>query len=277
MEFGRPLFGIVLLSLFVLLALVAVVGADIAPESHITLYVTYNGAPITGTFYATLLYCVNSTSVDTTGILVPQLNVTEYDPLMGCYWQYDRYAWGGMCGGGMCNFTYEFVQDTFRAAFYLPALNKTFVSQDVSNSNFTGSYGVQLYPNDSVVFTNSNPIIPPDVLYPFLFALAFTVVIELIAAYVYLLIVKIKKKRRILLTVILANFISVPIVWFGFVFVIGGWAGLLLGELFAVIFEGCAIYYLNKKTIKLNSALLMSLAMNLTSLIIGGLILYGVV
>lgn len=258
-----------LFSLLAFFSLVCAVRADVAPPMMF-INVTYNGVPINGTFYSALLTCMNSSNSSAIGMTIQQLNASYYDPTKGCYWA--RNSEIGTCMDGGCTIQY-FSQSDLKAAFYLPGLNGTFVTNEVNASGVTTSYGAQLYPDGSATMEISNGPTPASLdLVFFAIALAFTLAIELAMAFLYLKVVKVKEKGRILLTVVLANVISLPLVWFGFVFLLGG-IGLLLGEIFAVVFEGCFIYLLNRKSIKLTSAMLMSLAMNLASLVIGGLIL----
>ena len=262
----------IMFSLLAFFAIAAVVKADTAPPM-VTVYVTYNGNPINGTFYSIILSCMNSSNVYTSRIPIQQLNISEYDAAKGCYWEYYNRVWGGECADGICSFEYFPLYD-FKMAFYLPSLNKTFITNEINISNFTTSYSAQLYPDGSAtisgIYNTGN--IAGDIYSFFAMALVLTLVIEITVAFLYLYVVKIKKKVRILLTAALANIISVPVVWFGFVFLLGG-LGLLLGEIFAVVFEGYLIYYFNKKKIKLKKAMLMSIIMNLASVVIGGLAL----
>ncbi|VVB77103.1 Uncharacterised protein [uncultured archaeon] len=136
-------------------------------------------------------------------------------------------------------------------------------------------YYARLYPDGSATIANGRGPAPTDLttLGIFAAALALTFAIELSVAFLYLHITKIKNKVRILITAALANVVSLPIVWFVFVILLGA-AGYVLGEIFAVAFEGYAIYYFNKKAMKLKSAMTMSLAMNIASVILGGIVLF---
>jgi len=262
----------IVFSLLALFALAAVVKADVAPPM-VTVYVTYDNHSINGTFYSVVLYCVNSSNVSTFGVPVQQLNISEYDAAKGCYWEYYSHIWGGECANGTCSFEY-FPFSDFKMAFYLPNLNRTFITNEINISNFTTSYNAQLYLNGSATISAVNETAPVswDIYFFFVMAVVLTLVIELTVAFLYLHVIKTEKKGKILLTTVLANIISVPIVWFGFVFLLSG-LGLLLGEMFAVVFEGCFIYYFNKKVITLKHAMLMSIIMNIASVVIGGLAL----
>jgi hypothetical protein len=276
MESNHIVLCTALISLLAFIVLTTIAGADIGPPlSPATVYITYNGTPIAGTFYSAMLYCTNSSSIDTYRLPVPQLNISEYDAAKGCYWIYDMFTYGGTCTDSFCNFTYS--PDDLKMAVYLPALNKTFITNEINNTGLTKAYNVTLSPNGSATIRNvitPQPYPPgPDVLGTFFVALILTEIIDLIVAFIYLQVAKIKRKVRILGTVFLATIISLPVVWFALALQFGA-PGLLLGEIFAVVFDGLLIYYLNKKSIKLlKSAMVMSVIINLASFIIGGAIL----
>lgn len=110
------------------------------------------------------------------------------------------------------------------------------------------------------------------VLKNFIYALLITIILELIAALIYLR--KNTKYKNILKTIIVANLISLPIVWF----IIPQLTTIILlrgvfSELFAFLFEAIIIYYLNQKYLTLKQSVILSLIMNASSFIIGGKIL----
>ena len=261
----------ILFPLLVLLVLLAsVVKADIAPPP-IAVNVTYNNNPINGTFYATALTCTNSSSPGMSGLPVPQLNISYYDAANQCYWT--NYA-SETCEGSGCHF-YIFSQPVLKMAFFLPDSNRLFITNEFNISSF--NYDAHLYTNGTAII-NAARIPPPPVvnwtaLEAFAVSLLLTLAIELIVAFIYLRAKKIKKLKRILLFVVIANLISLPTLWFIFIYLLGG-IGLILGEIFAVVFEGCFIYYFNRKSIKLRNAMLMSLIMNIASAAIGWLVLF---
>ncbi len=260
-------------SLLALLLLAAVVKADIAPPM-INVNVTYAGMPINGTFNMSALICSNTSNVNTS-ISIPNI-AQSYDAAKKCYWVFSEEP-GAMCEDSECTL-YYLPSDTFKAVFYLPALNKTFITNEINEGGYDTQYSAKLYSNGSATITTFsnppyNPVYNPYGVYVvFMLALLLTLAIEVAVAFLYLRAVKIKNKRRILLSVVLANIISVPILWFFFVYFLAV-SGFVLGEIFAVVFEGGFVYCLNKKTIKLKRAMTMSLVMNLSSLILGGLIL----
>ena len=254
-----------LFSMVALFLLASVVKADIAPPM-ININVTYNGVPVNGTFNASVLVCINNSNASQ--VTIPNFS-PSYDAAKGCYWTFSEPMRGAACGDGWCSL-YYFPSTAFKLAFYLPVVNKTFVTNEFNESNFSTEYRARLYSNGSATISApTNPPIPPYSTYiVFVLALLLTLAIELGAAFLYLRVIKIKNRRRILVAVAVANIISLPLLWFVFVYFIGT-AGFIVGELFAFLFEGGFVYYFNKKTIKLKSAMLMSLVMNLTSLMFG--------
>jgi hypothetical protein len=263
--------GVILFSLLAFSVLSCAVRADIAPPT-MSVNVTYNGSPINGTFYSTALICTNSSGSGVPG-QVPQLNISYYDPAKGCYWTNGNLAMSASCAESACSFEY-FSPSTFRMAFYLPGLNKTFIT-DEFNSTAGFDYDAMLHQDGTATIVPAASPTPPPSYSPlaiFLLALLLTIAIELTVAFIYLKLAKVKKAARILLFVAAANIISLPILWFVFLPLLYG-LGLILGEAFAVVFEGLVVYYFNRKSIKLRSAMLMSLIMNIASAVIGGIIL----
>lgn len=265
---------VIMVSLFAILVLATVVKADIAPPP-IAINVTYNGSPINGTFYATALICTNSSSPGMSGLPIPQLNISYYDAANQCYWTNDNFAMSATCGNSWCHF-YYFSPSIFKMAFFLPGQNRVFIT-NAFNDTGSFNYDAHLYANGSAAISATRITSPPVVNWTafeaFAVSLLLTLAIELIVAFIYLRAKKVKKLKRILLFIVIANLISLPILWFVFIFLLGG-LGLILGEVFAVVFEGGFIYYFNRKSIKLRSAMLMSLLMNITSAVIGWLVLF---
>jgi hypothetical protein len=85
--------------------------------------------------------------------------------------------------------------------------------------------------------------------------------------------------KWILLSVILTNIISVPLLWI-FVFGVGLASSnatffllaILFGEVAVFVFEGAAIFLLNRKSIKMKDAFVMSFINNLASFLVGAVI-----
>jgi hypothetical protein len=102
----------------------------------------------------------------------------------------------------------------------------------------------------------------------FLLALGMTLAIELLAAFACVKLMKIKCARNALLAVIMGNLLSLPVVWFQLsslpIFLPNGlsWVSIAVSEAFAVAFEG----------VRIRDAFIVSLAINMASFVIGGLV-----
>ena len=223
------------------------------------------------------------------------LNVSIFDSVKKCYWgpsygQYGTCSSEGIFTGDYslegCYFLYRYPRTqgeypNTRIAIFVSDLNKTFISNETilkPSNTFSaellqdGTMNLNRLDNYSVsppgVYENSSWGI---LLLPIL-----TVIIELLTAFIFLKVIKTKKKiSRILGFVLLANLISWPIAFIlslTLVLFSGLWA-IILAELFAVIFEAFFIYWTNKKLITLKRAVWLSITINATSFILGILIL----
>ena len=105
----------------------------------------------------------------------------------------------------------------------------------------------------------------------FLIALLLTLILELLVAFIF---VSVKKEpQSILVGVLVANIVSLPIVWMVFPYLpFHSLMVILFSEIFAVLFEGYFIFLFTKKTLALVMSLILSLLMNLCSFSIGGII-----
>ena len=135
------------------------------------------------------------------------------------------------------------------------------------NSSFTvivNQDGLQVTENWSGL-----PYEPGSQIKVFSIALAITVPIELLVAGIFL---KIKKQPYKAIIVIVANLITLPIVWFAFPFIrLDGFIVIFLGELFALLFE---TWYIKKncENISYITSFWLSLSMNLASFLIPALL-----
>jgi hypothetical protein len=81
-----------------------------------------------------------------------------------------------------------------------------------------------------------------------------------------------KLSKWILLSAILSNIISVPLFWIFVVIVswyVDYWIPVAVGEIMVFAFEATVIFLLNRKRMKLNDAVAMSLINNLATLLLG--------
>jgi hypothetical protein len=129
--------------------------------------------------------------------------------------------------------------------------------------------------NDYLNVREDNSLLShPLVLFCFTAAEFFTVSIELIVAAIYTKIIKVKKS--FLLLVVLANILSLPIVWFIFRPIFSDdiifWS---VAESFVVIFEAAFMFLFGRRyEITLKQVSILSLLMNTASFLMGLIIVY---
>jgi hypothetical protein len=201
------------------------------------------------------------------------LNTAEYDSLKGCYWIPATLAWGG-CKDGACHFSY-FPPETFKLALFVPSLNKTVITNDISRKAFNSHFTADISSEGTATIKDVTPIssIIAPVILPFIEALIITLILELLVALIFLSIAKISKK--VMISVVIANLISLPAIWFGVSSIQGDAAAiaLIIGEIAVFVFEAFLIYWMNKSLMTLKKSFLLSLIMNLASLLLGGIII----
>lgn len=254
-----------LFGIFLVLSALILVSADIGPHNaaSLTFGVTYNNASISESFDATLLACSDTDCKE------------------------DNHA---LCTNGICKFSYYRVERVPPKMKLLFELNdETFSSEIIE---FSSTQPVLFYDID---ITLDNKLIvtpfPPEessigsLVVSLILALALTVIIELIVLIIFLRKWKVRtdKWKKPVISLIIADIISVPFVWIIFFFllimfsVISLWAGALLSifiaEISAVVFEAYFIYWLNKKIITLKRSFILSIVMNIASFLIGGIVL----
>ena len=202
------------------LALVMLFGISYADAAlpPMRFHVMYNGSNVNDeVVYAAVLDCYTrdalSTLTNYTGIQHPSLLVGEYDASRNCTWYPERGATEIDCSNGVCEF-YSYT-NPFRFAVYIPSVNKTFVSGSEENTfgdflfniSASGEVGIsKMTPRPSIM-----PLFPMDEFTLVGYSLALTVAVELVTSFIYLHLRKLEK--GIMWSVILANIISVPLLW----------------------------------------------------------------
>ena len=127
-----------------------------------------------------------------------------------------------------------------------------------------------MYNQQNISAPNKVPPVTPSLM--FVKVLFLTMILELLAALVFVSRVKVSKK--ILVYVFLANIITLPIVWFLFPLIsLPFGISIVISEIFAVLFESYFIYFFGKQIISYQQSLKLSLLNNLVSLFIGGFLL----
>ena len=260
-------------TLLILSILPNFVSADLGPKPSADIHVTLDGQSVSNqTFNAKMLTCQNEENQFPARDVIPQLNISEYDSTNNCHWRPAELAWGGDCQNGNCHFNY-FLPSEFRLAVYLPSQDKVYLSAEVARENFRSTFEANLLSDGSMNLQETTPFIQSNStknIKTFFVALILTLILELTVALIYVSSTKISKK--VLISVLIANVISLPIVWFIFPLLKIIPLAILLGEIFAFVFEGYFIHLLNKDILPLKRLFVLSILMNLASLIIGGFI-----
>jgi hypothetical protein len=249
--------------------------ADIGPKPSAEIHLTLNGKNIPDpAFRATMLTCQKGGEQFPVAFrdLIPQLEIDDFDTARNCSWKPAFLVHGGECRDGVCHFGY-FLPDRFRLAVYLPSENAVFKSIEVTRENFNSTFEGELLSGGSMVLNETTPFIKSDIVSntkTFLIALLITLILELLVARIY--VSRTKSRGKVLGSVLIANTISLPLVWFVFPLLVTGPLVILAGEIFAFVFEGYFIHWRNAEDISLKKSFVLSILMNLTSLILGGFI-----
>lgn len=119
---------------------------------------------------------------------------------------------------------------------------------------------------------------------PLIFTVLLILAVELIVAVIFFKRWKIDKKKwnKPLLTIVIANIISVPLMWIVFFAALDIFIGfsewgilfaMAIAEIVAIGFIGGALYYFNKKLFSKKKAFILSAIMNIAGIIIAGIAL----
>lgn len=145
--------------------------------------------------------------------------------------------------------------------------DKTRESNVFKSGSFNGNFEVTVTDSRLVVRQQPHSVSIGGILL-FIIALAITLILEFIVALAFLWLAKMP--MRILAAVLMANLISLPIIWFIFPLFESDYVIVLaISEIFALIFEACLILILNRKSITPVKAILLILLTNLASFILG--------
>jgi hypothetical protein len=257
--------------IFFLLALllIPVVFADFGPKPTVEITLYENNQKLSVNAEAALLSCqsnpknVTILSVDFDGPSSKTHKMTLYDPNKECYWANAQLAWGGDCRNGVCKFHYN----PPREFKFATVINEQFyITNTIERKNFNSYYKVNLEGNSATI-KETTPFLHKDRVRDFIPALILTLIIEIIAA---LIILPFFKKLKTIGWFVIANLISLPIVWFIFPFLKIPLLVILLSEIFAIGFET----YFMMKFAKLTrtKALILTIIANLLSWRIGTII-----
>ena len=156
----------------------------------------------------------------------------------------------------------------FSLAVYIPSLDKTFITNEVSRKSFISNYRVDLNADGGAEISETTPLYVKYRLNLLLKALIATLLLEGLFGFLYLSIKKLPKK--ILISALFGSIVTLPFVWFVFPLIKFIPLAILSSEIFAFIFEAYFIHHFNKKEISLGSSFKLSAIINLASLILGG-------
>ncbi len=268
--------AILILTIFLFSLAPGLVPADIGPSPSVDIYVTVNGQSVPDTtFKAKMLTCQTGAS-QLWDNDPSQLNINEYDSLNKCYWRPAKLVLGGDCQNGKCHFSYR-LPSKFRLAVYLPSKGRVFLSDEVTRENFRSVFEANVLLDGTIEIQEMSQerslFIQIISAKTFFIAMVLTLILELIVAFIYGSITLARTSKKLLSSVSVANIISLPIVWFIFPLLrIKPLEILLLGELFVFVFEGYFIHWLNRDILTLKRSFVLSILMNLASLVIGGFI-----
>ncbi|MBU7030308.1 MAG: hypothetical protein HXS48_25470 [Theionarchaea archaeon] len=296
--------GITLSILPILGLLILATSADVPPPRIVHIDVTYNNEIIDSVFYAQILGCISELTRkifhEGLGNVVEyyemeQLAFEELDRDGNCYWvPIGRRPCE--CTHSKCVFEYDYYSE-FKLAVYVPQLDKVFVSGEMEAENINGAekrdsfYEANLLPDGTIDMKRTVGVAGKAGIREYKVkivkrALSITLLIELLIALIYINIGRTaipeysKKQVRVLLTIFLANILSLPIFWFIFLSIWNSFSMVILGEIFVIFFEGVLIYLLNKPVLPIKDALLFSFFLNVGSVVLGYplyfLLLYGV-
>jgi hypothetical protein len=258
-----------------ILMLLGIVYADMAMPP-LVFHVLFNGSSANGNFYATKLVCYSGENLaDIKNATSMQRHVVfeENDSSKNCTW-YPIPRAEIECNNGICSFYGGFYPE-YRLAFYLPSVNRVFASGSENHSY--GEFQVNISSSGEVRIGGMPPRVPPvptDELAILAYALVLTIIVELMTSFIYLHLRRLSKS--ILLSVVVVNIISVPLLWF-FLKIAPVLPVLCftvpLGESMVFAFEAIAIYLLNRKKIGFIDSFAMSFINNVASFLAGILLL----
>jgi len=255
-----------------------ITSADLGPKPTVNIDVFYNQQVVPDpNFSAKMLECISQADFtsredrDSLKDLIPQFKINKYDSAKNCYWYPAEFAWGGKCNNSKCTFGYMPPSD-FKLTVYVPSLDRVFVTNEISRTNFNSHYKVDLLSDGSAKIIETTPTLQQDQILSFIKAFIITIILELLVSLIFVVITKIPKK--ILVYVLLANMITLPIVWFLFpLFQLSIVAIIIISEIFAILFEMLFIYFISNRAISLKKSILLTILNNLISLFLGAFIL----
>lgn len=130
----------------------------------------------------------------------------------------------------------------------------------------------------SIVYADMAPVMIPITASDLIISTALTVLVEVLVCLVYLHHKGVSKKKKILICVVLANIISVPLLWLSIqltmIYLFVCFPVLFILEIFVALFESAFIHLLNRKELNFKDAFTMSLLSNAASFVVWLLIIF---
>ncbi len=256
--------GLIFTIFLVVIFCFSFVSADMGPKPTSKISIFYENEKISDNSQAGMFVCSNSNWTrqgENTAIID---SFAIFDEEKNCTWRSDPLAWGGNCGNGVCEFFY-FLPDSFRLGVYVPELNKTFITEEIARPNFNSQYRVDLSSDGTAEIRETTSVFDNSRFKSFIYAVIITLIVEMLIWYISVR----KIDKKILGWVLLANIISLSLIWFVFYNYFSSFYGLLIAEICVFLFEGIFIYIINKNKITLTRSIITSLIANVTSVIIG--------
>jgi hypothetical protein len=250
---------------------------DDVPHPSVHIQVFYDHQPLPDKkFYGRMLErsdsVITGSHQESSGdsIIDKSLAIIMYDSVHACFWQPASMAFGGL--GENSELFFDFYPPSeFKLAIFLPSLKRVLVSNEVERVHYWSKYRLDISTNGAAIITDITPFFNAHRIITFILALIITIALELLVALIYCSRRKIPKKK-ILQSVLFANLISLPIVWFVFPFLKTILVVILLSEIFAIVIEAYLIHSFNKTILSLRESFTLSLIMNVVSFLLGGFI-----
>jgi hypothetical protein len=130
----------------------------------------------------------------------------------------------------------------------------------------------------SIVYADMAPVTIPITTSDLIISTALTVLVEVLVSLAYLRYKGVSKKKKILITVALANILSVPLLWLSIQLAIPALLvclpALIVLEIFVVLGESALIHLINRKKLDFRDALIMCFLSNAASFFIWLLIVF---
>ena len=249
----------VLFGLLLLLPLTA--SADIGPKPTLEMLIEYETSEPITIEKGYLLVCEDSACKNSRPLeeLGPQYFECTQDECDSAAYGYGEYLQLKIKFSDKTRLSNVFTKDDYNGYYNVIVTDDALdvLPSENTSLNIKGGF----FPGEGISF--------PDIfsheykLVLFLAALTATIVLELLAALIYLAITK--KPMNILLFVFLANVITIPAVWWLFPLLGSFWWVIVLSETFAIIFEALFIWGLARKNMSLGNAFFLSIIINIAS------------